>query len=77
MTTKQHKRNQPEGPPRCGMDDGSSRTNQEVTTGTNKVYEKRLWKCSCGWKKVTSHRGLHIHQGRIKLELLELEESGT
>lgn len=66
VTTKQHKRKQPEGPLRGGLEDGPSRTDQEVMTGKNNDNEKSLRKCSCGWEKVTSHRDLHIHQGKMK-----------
>ena len=41
-------------------------TDQTVTNGTNNDNEKVLRKCKCGWKKVTSFKGLRIHQGRMK-----------
>lgn len=66
LTTKRHKRNQPEGPPRGGMEDGPILTDQTVTNGMNNDNEKVLQKCKCGWQKVTSFKGLRIHQGKMK-----------
>lgn len=49
------------------MEDGPNRTDNMVSTGAAITNEQRiLRKCSCGWSKVTSHRGLRIHQGKAK-----------
>ncbi|KAK0150886.1 hypothetical protein N1851_008008 [Merluccius polli] len=49
------------------MEDGPNRTDNMVSTGTAITNEQRiLRKCSCGWSKVTTHRGLRIHQGKAK-----------
>ncbi|XP_063049927.1 NACHT, LRR and PYD domains-containing protein 3-like [Engraulis encrasicolus] len=72
-TTKNHKKQQPGGPPRGGMEDGSNRTDHTVTTATETDFEntpgneeKILRRCECGWEKVTTFRGVRIHQGRAK-----------
>ncbi len=48
------------------MEDGPTLTDHPVTNGMDNGNEKSLWKCTCGWQKVTSLRGLRIHQGRMK-----------
>uniref|UniRef100_A0A3B1JJ67 Reverse transcriptase domain-containing protein n=1 Tax=Astyanax mexicanus TaxID=7994 RepID=A0A3B1JJ67_ASTMX len=60
------KKRQPEGPPRGGMEEGPILTDHMVTNGMDSHNEKFLRKCTCGWQKVTSLRGLHIHQGKMK-----------
>ncbi len=45
------------------MEDGPILTDH--TNGTDNGNEKSLWKCTCGWQKVMSLRGLQIHQGRM------------
>ena len=65
---------QPAGPPRGGMKDGPNRTDHTATTAMEMdnentrmpVCEKILQKCACGWEKVTTFRGLRIHQGKTK-----------
>ncbi|KAF4105120.1 hypothetical protein G5714_014451 [Onychostoma macrolepis] len=37
-----------------------------MNTRTPGNEEKILWKCGCGWEKVTTFRGLRIHQGKRK-----------
>src|SRR4029434_4668277 len=49
------------------MEEGPTRTDTPVTnarTTTNDV--RTLRKCGCGWEKVTTLRGLHIHMGKMK-----------
>lgn len=48
------------------MEDGPTRTDQMAMTGSNNDNEKILRRCACGWEKVTSSRGLRIHQGKMK-----------
>ncbi|KAG1932793.1 hypothetical protein F2P79_020826 [Pimephales promelas] len=57
------------------MKDGPNRTDHTVTTAMNidnenartpVNEEKILRKCACGWEKVTTFRGLRIHQGKAK-----------
>lgn len=57
------------------MKDGPNRTDHTVTTATEMDNEntrtpvneeKILRKCACGWEKVTTFRGLRIHQGKSK-----------
>ncbi|RXN34466.1 olfactory receptor 6N2-like protein [Labeo rohita] len=57
------------------MKDGPNRTDHTVTTAMNMDNEntrtpvneeKILRKCVCGWEKVTTFRGLRIHQGKGK-----------
>src|SRR4029434_5028895 len=49
------------------MEDGPKRTDHTVTTGMETDNEKKiLRKCGCGWEKVTTFRGLRIHQGKAR-----------
>lgn len=56
------------------MKDGPNRTDHTVTTAMEMDNEntrmpdgeKILRKCACGWEKVTTFRGLRIHQGKTK-----------
>lgn len=57
------------------MEDGPNRTDNTVTMGMEKDYEKTrtpgkeekiLRKCACGWVKVTTFRGIRIHQGKAR-----------
>lgn len=74
--TTENKKKQPAGPPRGGMKDGPNRTEHTVTTAmetdnekdtrTPGNEEKILQKCVCGWERVTTFRGLQIHQGKLK-----------
>ncbi|XP_038130124.1 uncharacterized protein LOC119776004 [Cyprinodon tularosa] len=75
LTTKNKKKQQPVGPPRGGMKDGPNRMDYMVTTAMEKDNEtprtagneeKVLRKCACGWEKVTTFRGVRIHQGKAK-----------
>ena len=44
-----------------------NRTDNTEKTGTKTTNDSKiLRKCSCGWSKVTSYRGLRIHQGKAK-----------
>ncbi|KAK0156469.1 hypothetical protein N1851_000237 [Merluccius polli] len=57
---------------KSGTKDGPIRTDHTATetdnenTGTPANEEKILRKCACGWEKVTTFRGLRIHQGKSK-----------
>ncbi|GAA6076948.1 uncharacterized protein LOC118335412 [Tachysurus ichikawai] len=67
MSTSRAKRKHCGGPPRGGMEDGPNRTDDMVTTGTNKTCKERILReCSCRWSKVTTYQGLQIHQGKEK-----------
>ena len=70
-------RNIPLEPARAGAQDGSTTDHTatdpgtETTTSRNTAHETTitaaghtLQVCSCGWERVTSARGLRIHQGR-------------
>uniref|UniRef100_A0A3B1JD36 Reverse transcriptase domain-containing protein n=1 Tax=Astyanax mexicanus TaxID=7994 RepID=A0A3B1JD36_ASTMX len=41
-------------------------TNQKISSQVPSAEGLNLQVCSCGWSKVTSIRGLRIHQGRMK-----------
>ena len=47
-----------------GMDLTTSKENMSVEGSSLEVGGKRLQVCLCGWQKVTTLRGLRIHQGR-------------
>lgn len=66
FTTKSTKRKQPTGPQRGGVKDGFNWMDHMEVTGTNTDNEKSLRICGCGWRKVTTFRGLQIHQGRMR-----------
>ncbi|RXN25308.1 olfactory receptor 6N2-like protein [Labeo rohita] len=63
---KTKNKRQPAGPPRDGVKDGPNQTDHMETTGTDKDNEKSLRICGCRWEKMTTIRGLRIHQGKIK-----------
>ncbi|KAL6489820.1 hypothetical protein MHYP_G00001650 [Metynnis hypsauchen] len=57
------------------MKDGPNRTDHMVMTAMEIDFEnirtpgneeKILRKCACGWEKVTTFRGVRIHQGKVK-----------
>ena len=88
IATKSSKRKIPLEPARAGAEDDSSAdhmvtdlamettTNQICSTlidGVTALAGHELRSCICGWKKITSERGLKIHQGRKKC-LRELSE---
>lgn len=60
------------------MKDGPNRMDHTLTTAMemdNEMNtrnpgneEKILWKCGCGWEKVTMFKGLRIHQGEQKCD---------
>ncbi|CAJ1069580.1 hypothetical protein F2P79_025612 [Xyrichtys novacula] len=51
------------------MEDGPTRTDKpEKIARTMTNDTKLLRKCGCGWEKVTTLRGLHIHMGKMKCE---------
>lgn len=80
MATKSPKRKIPLESARAGAEDDSSTDYTVTDPGKNRTTTKRiistaltssaarqeLQTCSCGWSKVTSTRGLKIHQGRMK-----------
>ncbi len=59
------------------MEDGPTLTDHTVTNGTDNGNEKSLWKCTCGWQKVTSLRGLRIHQERMKCGKMPKQHNRT
>lgn len=77
MATKSPKRKIPLESTRVGVEDVSSADNP-VTDADMNMHQKigmalttsavgqELIICNCGWSKVTSIRGLKIHQGRMK-----------
>lgn len=78
LTTSTNKERQPEGPPRGGMEDGPNRTDNTELTGTATTNEQRILRsCSCGWSKVTTYRGLRIHQGKAKCGGKDLRQTCT
>lgn len=51
------------------MEEGPNQTDFMVTTGMDKDNDfKIMRRCRCGWEKMTTFRGLRIHQGRKKCE---------
>lgn len=48
------------------MKDGPNQMDHMETTGMDKDNEKNLRTCGYGWEKVTTVRGLRIHQEKIK-----------
>lgn len=70
-------RNIPLEPARAGAQDGSTIDNTATDSGTDTTMSKNtahetttaaaghsLQVCTCGWEKITSARGLKIHQGK-------------
>ncbi|KAI8485265.1 hypothetical protein Bbelb_370120 [Branchiostoma belcheri] len=69
--TASTKESQPRGPARAGKRDGSIGPDQQVTNKerTKDQRERAVMRtCSCGWQRVTTYRGLRIHQGRMKCQ---------
>ncbi len=79
MATKYSKRKIPLESARAGAEDDSPIDNPVIDPGMNtttnqiigmahiaSTVRQELQICSCGWSKVTSIRGLKIHQGRMK-----------
>ncbi len=70
QTTKTNKGKQPGGPPRGGVEEGPNQTDLLVMTETDIGNDfKTLRRCRCGWEKVTTFRGLRIHQGKKKCQV--------
>ncbi|KAI8500672.1 hypothetical protein Bbelb_214900 [Branchiostoma belcheri] len=70
-TTASTKESQPRGPARAGKRDGPIGPDQQVTNKerTKDQRERAVMRtCSCGWQRVTTYRGLRIHQGRMKCQ---------
>lgn len=59
------------------IDLGMEKTKKKASTvqksNTAKESDKKLQVCFCGWKKITSAKGLKIHQGK-KMCLMEREQ---
>ncbi len=52
------------------MEEGPNQTDFLVMTGTDIGNDfKILRRCRCGWEKVTTFRGLRIHQGKKKCQV--------
>lgn len=52
------------------MEEGPNQTDFMVMTGMNIGKDlKFLRRCRCGWEKVTTVRGLRIHQGKKKCQV--------
>lgn len=75
--TESLQRNIPLEPARAGAQDGSTIDNTATDPGTDTTTSKNtthetttaaaghsLQVCPCGWEKITSARGLKIHQGK-------------
>ena len=78
MATKNYKEKIPLESARAGAEDDSSADNPVIDIGTEQTTSlmisipetatatagHKLQSCTCGWEKVTSTRGLKIHQGK-------------
>ena len=78
MATKNYKEKIPLESARAGAEDDSSADNPVIDIGTEQTTSlmisipetatatagHKLQSCICGWEKVTSTRGLKIHQGK-------------